>query len=240
MDLLRRLVSVLQPSQPVAPALTPPLCCQDLRAADRSKHPRGKSKGRRAWSRVVGITWHQTAEGVLDADHPGLVSCPVHIIVHRDGTWSWLHDFDEIVWAAHALNGGTVSVEIDCRAAGIEGDGRTFWRSKNEKNGYTDAKGRVHPPRSYESLVMEATDAQLAAIPVIMRYICARVAQHGGRVRANWTHRQGRDDRTSDPGSRIWAAVERAEATMPELALVDVRDRVLGSGTPVPAAWRTR
>lgn len=178
--------------------------------------------------------------------------------MHLDGTWSWLHDFDEIVWAAHALNGGTVSIEIDCRAAGTEGDERTFWRSGEEIHGYHSAAkvagkkykrttgrtlghpGKWNPPRAYPELVHEATPAQLAAIPVIMRYVCERVAQYGGRVRANWTHKQGHKSRTSDPGSRIWAAVEAAEAAMPELSLVDVRDRVLGSGTPVPPKWRTR
>lgn len=228
MDLLRLLVDAIRPLPQVATfvALTPPNCI-DRRSDSREKHPRGKAKGRRAWTKIVGLTWHQTASGQLHATHPKLLGCPVHILVHRDGTWTWLHDFDDIVWHGHALNGGTIGIEIDCRGAGVEGDARTFWRSK------ADIKaGRTHP-----DLVREATDAQLAAIPQIMRFCCERVAAHGGKVRANWTHRQGHKSRTSDPGSRIWRAVKAAEAAAPELDLQDVSLLALGSGRAVDPRW---
>lgn len=195
---------------------------QDLRHIKRlPKYPRGAAQGRRPLSQIVGITWHQTANGHLDADHPKLLNIPAHIIMHRDGTWTWLHAFDALVYHGHALNNGTVGVEVDARAAGTEGVARTFWRSTTERLLL----------KTYAELAREATDAQLLAIPELMRLICAE----SPTIRANWAHRQGHSSRTSDPGSRIWKAVKRAEVG---LGLKDVQDLAIGSGTPIPQVWR--
>lgn len=224
MDLLRLLAAFAKPDNAasVAPAL-PPSCVQDLRGEPRTG--RGSARELRPWSQIVGLTFHQTASGNLHAAHRALLSIPAHIIVHRDGTWSWLHPFERVVWHGHALNRGTIGIEIDCRAAGTEGDPRTFWRSRKEQ-----AAGKT-----YEQLVREATPAQLTAIPTVMRFCVDTVAANGGAVRANWAHRQGHSSRTSDPGSRVWRAVMHAGSA---LDLVDVQDKTLGSGNPIPAAWR--
>lgn len=202
----------------------------DHRDADRSdsRFARGRAKGARSWSKVVGITWHQTATRDFGPYHPGLLAVPAHIMIHRDGSCSLLHPLTALVWHGHALNGGTVGVEVACRAAGVEGDASTFWRSRDEV-----ARGK-----SMADLGNEANEAQLAAIPAVMEWVFREVLDHGGSLRANWAHRQGHKSRASDPGSRIWKAVKAAELST-HLPFVDVQDKTLGSGMPIPKEWRT-
>jgi hypothetical protein len=203
---------------------------RDLRDTPRPAGSRARIVRVRKATSIVGITLHQTA--TRDFHH--VYQVPAHAMVHRDGRVSLLHHPTAYVYHGHALNGGTIGIEIACRAAGTEGDPSTFWRSARERNGYRDERGRWHPPRDYAELVCEATDIQLAATRDLVRYYCELVPS----VRALWAHRQGRDDRTSDPGSRIWRNV--AEPLREELELVDVRDMVLGDGMPIPESWRVQ
>lgn len=228
-----------------APANDPmllPGVAHDFRTVVRAEpFKRGRPVGTRAWSKVVGITWHQTASGDLSESHPQLLAIPAHILLHRSGRWSLLHPFTAYVQHGHALNGGTIGIEVDCRAAGVEGDPRTFWRSVREKEGHVDAKGRRFPPQDYHALVREATQAQLAAIPLIMKWCAEELAANGGKLLGNWAHRQGHKSRVTDPGSRIWKSVEGAEKTLRRdgIILNDYRDRTLGSGKTIPQEWRT-
>lgn len=243
---LRILLTGKAASDPVdEPASAPnllPGVAHDFRTVVRSEpFKRGRPVGTRAWSKIVGITWHQTASGELDESHAKLLAIPAHILLHRSGRWSLLHPPTAYVQHGHALNGGTIGIEVDARAAGVAGDPRTFWRSTREKEGYVDESKRRYPPKDYHSLVREATDAQLAAIPLIMRWCADELAAHGGKLLGNWAHRQGHSSRTTDPGSRIWQAVERAEGQLRRdgIILNDYRDRTLGSGKPIPKEWRT-
>jgi hypothetical protein len=231
----------------------------DLRDAPRPKGARGRAVGVRPWSQIVGITWHQTATKDFPPGHHGLLNVPAHAMLHRDGSVSLLHHPTAYVYHGHALNHGTIGVEIACRAAGVEGERLTFWRSRKEIQGWHEAMeahgaiwpervgydkthpGKWHPPQTYSDLVAEATDAQLAAIPLIMGYYVRLVGanaypdipgQHSAR--GQWAHRQGHESRTSDPGSRIFKAVDRARK---ELGLPDVHKLHLGSGRPVDVTW---
>jgi hypothetical protein len=211
----------------------------DLR--DVPRKGRGAAVGTRPWSRIVGITLHQTATRDFAPSHAGLDDVPAHAMVHRDGRVSLLHHPTAYVQHGHALNGGTIGIEIACRAAGTEGDASTFWRSAEEKDGWERDKngkktGRFLGIKTYAELVREATDIQLAAARDLCRYYFDLVADNGGKVRGIWGHNQGHSSRTSDPGSRIWRQV--AEPLRVELELKDVRDMTLGSGTTVPKAWR--
>ena len=212
--------------------MVPEGVAHDFRGLERADvFARGRAVGTREWSKVVGLCWHQTASGHLHESHPKLLAIPAHILLHRSGRWSLLHPLNAYVQHGHALNGGTIGIEVDCRAAGVEGDASTFWRSAKEK-----AAGL-----QFDDLVQEATDEQMQAIPTIMRWCIAEVANNGGDIRANWAHRQGHRSRTTDPGSRIWGAVERAQAMGPAFGfqLADVRDMKLGSGKPIEQEWRT-
>lgn len=198
----------------------------DLRDHKRPAGDRARIIKVRSYTDVVGICDHQMA-CVIDADHPGLLHIPAHVAIHRDGSVSLLHWLSAYVQHGHALNGGTIGNEVACRAAGTEGDPRTFWRSPQERQ-----RGQ-----GYDELVAEATDAQLVALAKVHRWEVAVIAACGGRIRGIWAHRQGHASRTSDPGSRLWAV---AMDSTRELNLRDVQDLKLGTGRPIPHAWRTR
>lgn len=229
------------------PTRLPFVVAKDLRDLPRPKGSRARIIKVRKPESIVGITLHQTATQDFAPNHPGLAEVPAHAMVHRDGTISLLHHPTAYVYHGHALNGGTVGIEIACRAAGVEGDPATFWRSRreilgwhSEVPGWPEAIGRVpnhpgrwHGPKAYDVLVAEATDEQLAATRELVRYY----ADTFRSIRGIWAHRQGRADRTSDPGSRIWQRV--AEPMRVELGLADVRDLTLGDGTPIPRRWRS-
>ena len=103
---------------------------------------------------------------------------------------------------------------------------RTFWRSNAERAAGTPA----------EQLLRESTDEQLVALDELVRFYLDEVTGMGGSIRGLWAHRQGHQSRTSDPGSRIWSVAERVRR---DCGLADVRDQVLGTGTPIPKEWRT-
>lgn len=226
----------------------------DLRDLKRSAGARGRSVGMRPWRQIVGITDHQTGTADFAADHPGLDDVPAHALIHRSGSVSLLHHPTAYVQHGHALNGGTIGIEVACRAAGTRGDASTFWRSPREVHGYHQAckvdgreygltigrtaghPGRWHPPREYGELVAEATDDQLRSLSLLHRYYVDLVAMHGGAIRGIWAHRQGDESRTTDPGSRIYAVAERDRV---QLGLADVRDMKLGTGKTIPKSWRT-
>lgn len=198
---------------------------KDFRDLKRPAGARGRAVGVRPWKQIVGITMHQTATRDFAPDHSGLSNVPAHAMIHRDGKVSLLHHPTAYVQHGNALNGGTIGIEIACRAAGVEGKASTFWRSEAEK-----AAGK---PMSV--LVNEATNAQLHSLSVLTAYYCDLVKAHGGEIRGLWAHRQGSASRTTDPGSRIWHQVERDRIA---LQLVDVRDITLGDGNPIPPEWR--
>lgn len=198
----------------------------DLRAVARPKGTRGAAHGIRPAKNIVGITLHQTATRDFPPTHKGLASVPAHAMVHRDGSVSFLHGAESIVWHGNALNGGTIGIEIACRAAGTEGDPRTFWVSKAERK-----RGAV-----FDDLVAEANDEQLAAAYALCRSYIDTVSLWGGAICGIWGHVQGHWSRTSDPGSRIWQNV--AERVRLDLGLKDYRDYQLGTGRPIPMSWR--
>ena len=198
----------------------------DLRDTLRPKGGRGEVKRTRDVQQIVGITLHQTATADFRPTHPGLAKVPAHALVHRDGSVSLLHRITSIVYHGNTLNSGTIGIEVACRAAGTEGDMRTFWRSNAERVAGTPA----------EQLLRESTDEQLVALDELVRFYLDEVAGMGGKVRGLWAHRQGHQSRTSDPGSRIWSVAERVRR---DCGLADVRDQVLGTGKPIPKEWRT-
>lgn len=195
----------------------------DLRAVIRPANDRGRTIRIRPWTSVLGLCDHQTG-CLIGPEHPGLAHIPAHVLIFRDGTIALLHWFTDYVQHGHRLNAGTVGNEVVCRASGIAGNPRSFWRSPKEKQ-----RGQ-----GYDELVHEATDAQLVALANVHRYECEVVSACGGRIRGIWAHRQGHASRTTDPGSRIWAVAQ--DSTI-ELGLADVQDYHLGSGKPIPGAW---
>lgn len=213
----------------------------DVRDAE---HARGRPGPPRPWSAIYGATVHQTASGHLDSDHPGILSIPAHVLIHGDASLSLLHPLCLRLSHGHALNGPTIGVEVDCRADGIEGDPDTFWRSREEIDGWRrDKLGRKVKfvgIRTRAQLRREATDAQLATLTGVLLY-CHGAFMHQA-PREHWphwgvyTHRQGHESRTADPGSRI---ARHCDAVRRSMGWKDVSGEAYGSGRPWDPRWIT-
>lgn len=193
----------------------------DLTKTPRKKGSRGTSKGTRKWSQIDTICFHQTA--CIFSTPERMLGVPAHSGVMRDGKIVLLHNPTSYMWHGHSANKFSIGIEIVARAAGIEGDGRTFWRSSSDKK-----KGK-----KYEDLVRECTDIQLAACRELCKYYIELVKKNGGEIKYVIPHRSSHSSRVSDPGSRIWKEV--ALKIQEEFGL-KLRKPV-GSGNPVPQAW---
>lgn len=219
------------------------LLVHDRRDAIRGKlDARGKPQAPRPWSKIYGITWHQTGSGHLHADHPRILSVPAHLMLHQDGSVTLLHPLVLRMEHGHALNGPTIGVEVDCREFGISGDRRTFHRSKREREGWTekrkDRPDRHHPPKTIEDLWRPVTPAQIAAIPKVADYIHGAFWHNAPIANrphfGNWVHLQGHSSRTTDPGDRIAQAVDRHRQRR---GWKSTAHETYGSGRPWPQKW---
>ncbi len=200
----------------------------DMRTVKRTKS-RGKRKGTRPWDKITGLTLHQTAVVVKSAAR--CLNMPVHAVVLDDGNGGaiivLLHDPTNYLWHGNGFNRGDIGIEIACRAAGIEGDQRTLWLPRKFKH----LKG---DDRLAECT--EATDAQLEAARVLVKYYDDLVGKNGGALQFIHAHRQATKNRVSDPGSRIWGAV--GEYARNELGLfAGPKDFQISDGFALPDAW---
>ena len=196
--------------------------------APRKKNlSRGASHGERDWSIFKGVCLHQTA-ALIKSDHRKLLAIPAHDIVTWDNRAIVLHDGDDYMWHAGALNRYTTGVEIACRAAGTEGDRSTLWIGPSDK-----AKGFT-----YESLCREPTDEQLALARDMVERRLAEAVLHGCTLRnlGIYAHRQSSAHRLSDPGSRIWQHV--ALPLTRKYKLRDTSQEVFDTGRPIPRSWK--
>ncbi len=182
-----------------------------------------ESLAARAWSTVTGITLHQTA--CVLGERPGRwlnVGC--HVGITRGGQRLWLHDFDARVVHGNGWNTQCVGIEMDGLYEGIAGDPKTLWDD---------------PSTKYREVGQTPTPELVQAAKEAVRWICARVAEHGGKVRALVAHRQSSESRRDDPGSALWQAV--ALPLHAELGLIDGGVGFkLGNGYAIPEAWDPR
>lgn len=190
----------------------------DRRSVASQKHYYGK----RDWSKVTGICLHQTAcvlgerDGRWDA-----IGC--HVGVTRSGKVLWLHDFNKLIVHGNQWNTQTVGIEIDGMYEGVEGDIKTFWRPKDQPN--------LQPQRP--------TEEAMEAVRDLCRFICKRVKENGGEIRALVAHRQASENRRNDPGSAIWQRV--ALPLHQELGLNDGGIGFkLSTGYAIPEKWDPR
>jgi hypothetical protein len=233
----------------------------DHRQTPRKKDSRGDGRawGTRSLAKLTGVCWHQTA--CWFDDPLRMLSVPAHIGILPSSV-VLLHPLRAYVPHGHTCNAFTLGVEVMARAAGIEGNRDTFWRSPAEKHGYhpeVKRDGKViakkhigrssthpaayRPPKSYEDLVHEATDRQLLVMEIVADYIVEEVERQAKIERAagkvvpgvgyQLFHRNGRDDRTSDPGSRI---ALRARKIADRLGHVFGEPKV-GNGSLTPTIW---
>ena len=197
----------------------------DLTNEPRTKS-RGKSKGKRKWKNVKGITLHQTAVD-FGTNPRRMLNVPAHGATLRDGKIVLLHTPTDYMWHCHSGNKTTIGIEVSCRAAGIYDDSRTFWMSQVDKE-----KGR-----SYEDLVKEANELQLAATRELCEYYIELVEKNGGKIEYIASHRQFHKSRISDPGERIWEEVAIPIMEKYNLSNGPKPHWTLGSGNPTPQVW---
>lgn len=196
----------------------------DLRGVQRTK-ARGRAKGVRDWSKVTGITLHQTAVDFGD-DPMRMLNVPVHGATLRDGRIVLLHEPTSLMWHAGSFNRRDIGIEVSCRACGIEGNADTLWLPRK----YAHLKGDDRL-----AMAVEASDAQIMATRRLVRYYIDLVAQHGGRVRYVHAHRQSSKSRVSDPGSRIWREV--GEWARREHGLMSGTPKWNAGGYALPDVW---
>lgn len=189
---------------------------------ERTKHPtpRPELVKVRSYSAITSIVLHQTA-CTLGETPSRWHTIPIHVGITKTGKILHLNDFTLNLPHANGFNSRSVGIEIDGAYAGIEGDLKTFWRPAG-----STAKPDV------------ASEAQLGATRVAVRWICEEVASHGGKVLNIFAHRQSSKDRQSDPGSRIWQEV--GLWAQKELGLSDGGEGFQQGGTPIPTAWDAR
>jgi hypothetical protein len=205
----------------------------DLRGEPRSKS-RGRSKGTRDWSKIRGITIHQTAVDFGTNPHR-LINVPVHGATLRDGSIVLLHDPPAYMWHGHSFNKHDIGIEVSCRAAGIKGNGASLWLPKEVRRGGTRVKSKTLSPDERLEHASEATDDQLEATRVLIQYYVDQVEKHGGKIEFIHAHRQSSKSRVSDPGSRIWKAC--GVWAIEKLGLSAGPPGWSAGGYPLPDAW---
>jgi hypothetical protein len=197
----------------------------DLREIVRGKAlARGQAKGTRRIDNVDALCLHQTAAPIAAASR--FLNVPTHGAILPDATIVLLHPPTAHLWACHAGNRCAVSIEISCRADGIDGDPRTFWISKRERKA----------GKTRDDLRIEATEQQTDAATHLCEYYVDEVKRLGGLIASVMAHRQTHSSRVSDPGSRIWKGVALPIALRRGLEC-GVHGRTMGSGKPIPRAW---
>ena len=207
----------------------------DLRGEPRPES-RGRSKGRRDWSKIKGITIHQTAVD-FGTNPRRLINVPVHGATLRDGSIVLLQSPTAYMWHGHSFNKRDIGIEVSCRAAGVWDDPATavnegkwtLWLPKSIREKI--AAGKTTEAEN----VSEATDTQLEATKELIRYYVDLVASHGGKIEFIHAHRQSSKSRTSDPGERIWKAV--GKWAQEELGLSAGPPGWSAGGYPLPDVW---
>lgn len=177
----------------------------------------GWTRHARPWSAIKGITLHQTGCPMSEAASRWY-SLRAHYGVTRGGLIYRVRAETDFGWHAQSLSHDTIGIEIEGFLCGIDGHLET----------------RPSGPASWE--VQRATDTQIAQVKELVRYLKRLVQLHGGQLGGLYAHRQATDDRTADPGSRIWQEI--ALPLMAELGLSDGGPGyVRGKGQPIPDVW---
>ncbi|MCY1065589.1 CHAT domain-containing protein [Nannocystis sp. RBIL2] len=179
--------------------------------------PTEKRKRTRQWTQITGITLHQTAvHGFPSKVWPRVTA---HLGVHSDGRVYWIHPLQAYLWASNGFNASTVAIEVAGNFRREEGSAGTYWK-----------KGRGPS---------ELTPTMVEGLRRAIRFVCAEVEHHGGKITRVHAHRQASINRPACPGEAIWRA--GGLWAQRELGLDDGGDGFkIGSGLPIPRAWDER
>lgn len=201
----------------------------DFRQVPRPRGSRGRAHGTRKLKNVTAIWWHQMAAAINDPER--CLTIPVHGAVIRSGDIVLLHPILAYMWHGNAANKFTIGIEMAVRAAGIEGNAKTFWRSRREKRG-----GRIP-----QGLYAELTEVQRKAGLILGEYYvmehkrqCELNSSRPPGIVAMGFHRNSHRSRTSDPGSKVAREVVRSLCAIHR---IEYGGPVVGSGAATPGAW---
>jgi peptidoglycan hydrolase-like protein with peptidoglycan-binding domain len=195
------------PPGPPLPAAPPPgmVVTKDL-------HPLKKGSGTRALKSIKGVTLHQTAT-TLGEDPKRWYNVACHIAITRAGKIIYNNDFTKVVWHGNGFNSTTIGIEIDGHFAGIEAfDPKT-------KKWVPDLSTYWRPESDPDRVPLSATEAQIASLKQVIRWIKRLVDAAGGNFQYLLAHRQSSPSRISDPGQKIWMLA--AVPLLDELQMTD-------------------
>lgn len=193
----------------------------DFRQVPREgNRKRGRARGTRKLSNIDTVLFHQMAAVISDPLR--CLSVPAHGAVVRGGDIVLLQPIRAYMYHANSANRFSVGIEIAARAAGIDGNPKTFWLNKREKEmGLT-----------YDDLGCEASPIQLEAANILADYYIEEITRRGGEVNYVMDHRNSAR-KNGDPGSRIHKNV-----TLKTRERMKLKHREpVGNGLPNPTAW---
>jgi peptidoglycan hydrolase-like protein with peptidoglycan-binding domain len=199
---------------PAAP--TDPVPSKGSRIVDRrDAHKNAKGWPRRSWSRIEGVTLHQT--GVRLSNAPARWdTVHAHVGITGDGKVILINDPTVVAPHGNGLNGFTIGIEICGNFRGIEEKPGTHWKGGGEAT--------------------TLSAAQKAALEELFGWLEGEFAGHGATWRMVHAHRQASAAREADPGSKVWK-----EIAMPWMARLGATDGgpkfKIGKGRTIPRQW---
>lgn len=176
-------------------------------------------KGDRLWTDIDHFNIHQTG-APMGRDPERWLALRAHFGITTEGEIYQIRPLLKWGYDAQGLSRRGIGIEIAGFFCGEEGQMKT----------------RPGGPKEWK--VTSITPKQVEAAKALMRWLCALVAHHGGKIKGCYPHRVATDDRTFDPGSKAWQLV--GVAICKELGLTDggAGYIVKGSqGEPIPGIW---
>jgi hypothetical protein len=186
----------------------------DARIIDMTaKADKSVRKGTRDPKKVYALVLHQMACCFKPKDPlKRFLSLGAHFAILADGRILQLHPISALVWASNGFNNRSVAVEFAGNFPSIRGK---WWKG--------DTYGRNYP-----------TQAQIEAGRTLVRYLINKIG-----LTHILAHRQSSGTRENDPGPDIWHGV--GQWAVENLGLKDGGPGFkIGTGNPIPDAWRTR
>lgn len=169
----------------------------------------------RPWSRIEGVTLHQT--GCLLSDRPTRWdSVSAHIGVTRGGMIVVMNELVDFIWHGQGLSHSTIGIEICGNFHGLVGQGHTVWKGG----------GGPH----------ELTAAQVSALNGrLFPWLREQFEDAGAEWKVVRAHRQSYSGRRSDPGEEIWSKI--GLNWIRRLGIPQDPEWTSGSGRPIPQEW---
>ena len=171
-------------------------------------------KGTRLWSKITGITLHQT--GCPMSESPSRwYGLKAHYGITYSGQIYQIRKETDFGWHAQGQSHTHIGIEIAGFFCGEEGNPKT------------------RPGGPKEWAIQSVTPQQIHATKQLIRYESLLLKVHGSQLRTIDPHRTATNDRQPDPGSKVWKEI--AIPLLQELSCTT--GKVTGKGMPLPDVW---